>query len=165
MANQNFENDSDIPVFWNSTNGDAKDKFLQFASSLNDLPPNVVKKAIEQIPEFSITMLSMANGFREMLFNLTKQNADGSKKVYDECSKTLDALQKMLSNDNLKFEEKKWVIEKNAEILHVMKDIDSANKAFWLKVASFVGTVFLSVVGIVAREKKPKSFLERLFGK
>ncbi len=159
MPNQDVDNKSVLPTLREVTNDNAIDKFSQFADSLKDVPPDVAKNAIEQIPEFSITMLSMANGLRETLFNLTKQNADSTQKVYDACNKTLDNLQEMLLNDNLKFEEKKWIVEKYAEILRMMKEIDSDNKEFLLKVACVAGSVVLAVAGtfggLLHKKKKP----------
>ena len=42
---------------------------------------------------------------------------------------------------------KKWIFEKYAEILRMMKEIDSDNKEFLLKVAYVAGSVVLAVAG------------------
>lgn len=163
MENQDVNSTSNIPVFWDSTNGDAKDKFLQFASCLDKLSPDVAKKAIEQIPKFSITMLNIANGFHGTLCNLTKQNEESTNNVYDTYKGILDLLQKTQSSENLTFEQKKWVIDQMKEIAYKQHEKDSENKNFLLKLASIAGTVVLGVAGIVAKEKKP--WWKSLFGK
>ena len=163
MENQDVNNTSDIPVFWDSTNDDAKDKFLQFASCLDKLSPDVAKKAIEQIPKFSITMLNIANGFHGTLCNLSKQNEESTNKVYDTYKGILELLTKTQSSENLTFEQKKWVVDQMKEIAYKLHEKDSENKNFLLKLASIAGTVVLGVAGILGGKKK--TWWERLLGK
>lgn len=152
MSDKNVDNTSDVPALKNLTNYNAIDKILQFTSSLNELSPDVAKKAIEEIPEFVPKMLIVIGVLRDAFSNVSRQNAEltnnvlkqnaeitdsilkqnleVTKNLNDACNKLLDSLGKMLLNENLKFEEKKWVIEKQVEIIGKMTEIDSANKKF-----------------------------------
>lgn len=162
MSDKDINNIPDAPTLGDLANDNAIDTFSQFVDSLDKLPPDVAKKAIEQIPEFIPTMLSMTNGLHDMLTHLLKQNAENTKNVYDACNDTLDSLKKMLSNENLKFEEKKWVIEKEAEIIGKMKEINSENKNFWLNIAQCAGAVVIAVTGILVKNMKKETLLDKI---
>lgn len=162
MSDKDINNMPDVPTLGDLANDNAIDKFSQFADSLKDVSPDVAKNAIEQIPEFVPTMLSMTNGLHDMLTYLLKQNAERTKNVYDACNDTLDSLRKMLSNENLKFEEKKWVIEKESEIIGRMKEINSENKNFWLNIAQYAGAVAVAVTGILVKNMKKETLLDKI---
>lgn len=162
MSDQNVDDKLAFPILGDVANDNAIDKFSQFADSLKDVSPDVAKNAIEQIPEFVPTMLSMTNGLHDMLTYLLKQNAESTKNVYDACNDTLDSLRKMLSNENLKFEEKKWVIEKESEIIGRMKEINSENKNFWLNIAQYAGAVAVAVTGILVKNMKKETLLDKI---
>ena len=162
MSDKDINNMPDVPTLGDLANDNAIDKFSQFADSLKDVSTDVAKNAIEQIPEFVPTMLSMTNGLHDMLTYLLKQNAERTKNVYDACNDTLDSLRKMLSNENLKFEEKKWVIEKESEIIGRMKEINSENKNFWLNIAQYAGAVAVAVTGILVKNMKKETLLDKI---
>ena len=162
MSDKDINNMPDVPTLGDLANDNAIDKFSQFADSLKDVSPDVAKNAIEQIPEFVPTMLSMTNGLHGMRTYLLKQNAESTKNVYDACNDTLDSLRKMLSNENLKFEEKKWVIEKESEIIGRMKEINSENKNFWLNIAQYAGAVAVAVTGILVKNMKKETLLDKI---
>jgi len=121
-----------------------KDKVLQFASNLDKLDPEVAKEIIEQFPEFSSTMLNITKEYRETISDLIKQNAESSKSTCDAYNRILDSLEKTLSNGNLKFEERKWIIEQMKEISDRLDAKDSENKNFLLKMAGIAGTVVIA---------------------
>lgn len=162
MSDKDINNMPDVPTLGDLANDNAIDTFSQFVDSLDKLPSDVAKKAIEQIPEFVPTMLNMTNGLHDMLTHLLKQNAESTKNVYDACNDTLDSLRKMLSNENLKFEEKKWVIEKESEIIGKMKEINSENKNFWLNIAQCAGAVVVAVTGILIKNMKKETLLDKI---
>ena len=107
-------------------------------------------------PEFVNKMLGMVDGLREMFCNLIKSSNESTKNVYDGYNRTLDTLEKMLSNENLKFEERIQIIEKMQEITDKMDVKDSENKNFWLKLAGVVGGAVVLALGL-RKDKKPKS--------
>lgn len=72
MSDKDINNMPDVPTLGDLANDNAIDKFSQFADSLKDVSPDVAKNAIEQIPEFVPTMLSMTNGLHDMLTYLLK---------------------------------------------------------------------------------------------
>lgn len=128
----------------------SKNKILQFASSLDKLNPEVAKKIIEQFPEFSGTMLNIVNDYKETLQALISQNNDSLKNTYDGYNKILDSLKNVLSNDNLSFEERKWVIEQMKELAEKMDAKDSENKTFLIKMAGIAGAIVVTAGAILA---------------
>ena len=107
-------------------------------------------------PEFVNKMLHMVDGLREVFYNLIKSSNESTKNVYDGYNRTLDALEKMLLNENLKFEERIQIIEKMQEITDKMDVKDSENKNFWLKIAGVVVGAVVLALGL-RKDKKPKS--------
>jgi len=107
-------------------------------------------------PEFVNKMLHMVDGLREVFYNLIKSSNESTKNVYDGYNRTLDALEKMLLNENLKFEERIQIIEKMQEITDKMDVKDSENKNFGLKIAGVVVGAVVLALGL-RKDKKPKS--------
>ncbi len=156
MPDKDINNTSDVPILGDLTNENAIDKCLQLASFLKKLSPEDAKKAIEKIPELVPMMLIVNNGIKEVLSNLSKQaaeitnntlkqnseltdailkqNAENMKSLNDVGYRTLDSLEKVLSNENLKSDDVKWGIEKQVEIIGKMKEIDLENKKFMKEV-------------------------------
>ena len=107
-------------------------------------------------PEFVNKMLHMVDGLREVFYNLIKSSNESTKNVYDGYNRTLDALEKMLLNENLKFEERIQIIEKMQEITDKTDVKDSENKNFGLKIAGVVVGAVVLALGL-RKDKKPKS--------
>ena len=121
-----------------------KDKVIELSSMLDKVDPEVAKQALEQFPNFASTLKEMLVDYKNTLDLGLKENTESVKMYYDSCNQTIAALQKMLENDNLSFEEKKYAIDKMIEINKMIGDKDSENKKF-IAALAVLGTAVLLV--------------------
>lgn len=122
-----------------------KDKVITMASMLDKMDPEVAKKALEQFPEFSNTVKEMLVGYKDTLDKGLDSNKESVQSYYDSCEFIIEVLQKQLEDENLLFEERKYIIDKMLEISRMMGEKDSENKKFIATMAIFGATA----VGIV----------------
>lgn len=125
-----------------------KDKVITMASMLDKMDPEVAKKALEQFPQFSNVSKEMLIGYKDTLDKGLESNRESIQAYYDSCKTIIKALEKQLDRENLSFEEKKYIIEKMAEISDKMGEKDSQNKKFIVAMGG-VGMVAVGVVTAV----------------
>jgi glycyl-tRNA synthetase alpha subunit len=136
----------DIPDFRHIT----KDKIMTFASMLQNMEPEVAKKALEQFPEFAKMTLEVLKEYKKVMEKTLDDNAASSKQCYDIYNEVVDALKSCLAKDDLPFEERKYYIEKMMEIAKMAESKDTENKGFNWKMISLGTFAVLTVVGITA---------------
>ena len=107
----------DIPDFRHMT----KDKIINFASMLENMDPEVAKKAIEQFPDFAKMTLQAFKEYRTVL----EKTLDASKESSEDCFKLFDkvitALEKCASQEGITFEEKKYYLDNMIEIARMVE--------------------------------------------
>lgn len=89
-----------------------KDKVIKMASMLDKMDLEVAKKALEQFPEFANTTKEMLTEYKVSLDKGLESNNESVKAVYDTYNAIITSLQKKLENENLTFEQKKYIIDK-----------------------------------------------------
>ncbi|OQA63837.1 MAG: hypothetical protein BWY38_03102 [Ignavibacteria bacterium ADurb.Bin266] len=150
MSNQLTEREVlqqlNIPDFRHIT----KDKIMTFASMLQNMDPEVAKKALEQFPEFAKMVLEVLKDYRSVMEKTLDGNSASSKQCYDIYNEVIDALKICLAKDDLPFEEKKYYIEKMMEIAKMAESKDTENKGFNWKLISLGTAAVFTVVGIGA---------------
>ena len=82
------------------------------ASMLDKMDLEVAKKALEQFPEFANTTKEMLTEYKVSLDKGLESNNESVKAVYDTYNAIITSLQKKLENENLTFEQKKYIIDK-----------------------------------------------------
>lgn len=107
-----------------------KDKVITMASMLDKMDPEVAKKALEQFPEFATTTKEMMVEYKETLNKGMEANKESVQTYYDSCNSIIASLQKYLEDENLSFEDRKYVIDKMLEVSKMMGEKDSENKKF-----------------------------------
>ncbi len=116
MSNQLTERDVlqqlDILDFRHIT----KNKLMTFASMLQNMEPEVAKKALEQFPEFAKMTLDVLKDYKGVMEKTLDKNSVSSKQCFDIYNEVVDALKNCLVKDDLPFEEKKYYIEKMIEV-------------------------------------------------
>lgn len=127
-----------------------KDKIITMASMLDKMDPEVAKKALEQFPEFSNTAKEMLVGYKDTLDKGLESNKESVQSYYDSCKSIIEVLQKQLEDENLSFEERKYIIDKMLEVSKMMGEKDSENKNFIVKTLMVGGVVIVGVVGMLA---------------
>lgn len=131
-----------------------KDKVITMASMLDKMDPEVAKKALEQFPEFSNTAKEMLVGYKDTLDKGLESNKESVQSYYDSCKAIIEVLQKQLEDENLSFEERKYIIDRLLEISKMMGEKDTENKKFIVTMAvvgaaavGFVTAVLASSLG------------------
>lgn len=112
-----------------------KDKVITMASMLDRMEPEVAKKALEQFPQFALTVKDMLSEYKETLDKCLETNKENIKAYYDSCNSIIESLQKQLENNQLSFEERKYIIDKICEISNKMGEKDSEDKKFKVALA------------------------------
>ena len=135
-----------IPDFRHVT----KDKVMTFASMLQNMEPEVAKKALEQFPEFAKMALEVLNDYKGVMEKTLDENSESSKQCYDIYNEVMNALKSCLAKDDISFEEKRYYIDKMVEIAKMAERKDSENKGFNWKIISLGTVAVFTVVGIGA---------------
>lgn len=143
MSNQLTEREVlqqlNIPDFRHIT----KDKIMTFASMLQNMEPEVAKKALEQFPEFAKMALEVLKDYRSFMEKTLDGNSASSKQCYDIYNEVIDASKTCLAKGDLPFEEKKYYIEKMMEIAKMAESKDIENKGFnWSKMYPLSRQIF-----------------------
>ncbi|TDT71507.1 hypothetical protein EV215_0883 [Hypnocyclicus thermotrophus] len=136
----------DIPDFRHIT----KDKVMTFASMLQNMEPEVAKKALEQFPEFAKMTLEVLKDYKGVMEKTLDENSASSKQCYDIYNEVMDALKSCLAKDHVPFDEKKYYIEKMMEIAKMAESKDTENKEFNWKMISLGAVAVFTVIGIGA---------------
>lgn len=136
----------DIPDFRHLS----KDKVMKFASMLPNMDPEVAKKALEQFPEFANTAKEMLVDYKLILEKGMESNEKSIVSCYDASKVIIDSLQKELEDEELEFEERKYIIDKMLEVSKMMNEKDTENKKFILGLSMIAGAVVTGVIGVAA---------------
>lgn len=136
----------DIPDFRHMT----KEKMITFASMLQNMEPEVAKKAIEQFPKFAKMALEVLKDYKSVMEKTLDENSSSSKQCFDIYNEVVSALKNCLNKENITFEEKKYYIEKMMDIAKMAESKDTENKEFNWKTISLGAIAVFSVVGIGA---------------
>ena len=135
-----------IPDFRHMT----KDKVMSFATMLPQMDPEVAKKALEQFPEFSKTVLEIAKNYKETLEKGLEENSSSTRTCYETCNAIIASLTKLLERQEISSEERSTVIDKMIELSRMMNEKDTENKQFILKVLAIAGLATVAIGGVVA---------------
>jgi hypothetical protein len=127
-----------------------KDMVIKMASMLDKMDPEVAKKALEQFPEFANTTKEMLKDYKESLDKGLELNNESVAKVYDSYNAIITALQKELENENLSFEQKKYIIEQMKEVAEKVDKKDTENKRFIAGMATLATIVVGGTVAVLA---------------
>ena len=127
-----------------------KDKVIKMASMLDKMDPEVAKKALEQFPEFANTTKEMLSEYKESLDKGLESNNESVKAVYDTYNAIIASLQKELANENLTFEQKKYIIEQMKDVAEKVDKKDTENKRFIASMATLATIVVGGTVAVLA---------------
>ena len=127
-----------------------KDKVIKMASMLDKMDPEVAKKALEQFPEFANTTKEMLSEYKESLDKGLESNNESVKAVYDTYNAIIASLQKELENENLTFEQKKYIIEQMKDVAEKVDKKDTENKRFIASMATLATIVVGGTVAVLA---------------
>lgn len=135
-----------IPDFRHIT----KENVLMMASSLDKMSPEVAMKVLEQIPDFSKNVRIMLDEFRSTLDKGLEANNSSVRSYYDTCTSIINSLNEYISDKQISFEERKYIIDKMLEINEMISKKDSENKGFIIKMGTLGVASVVGVVGVLA---------------
>lgn len=118
-----------------------KDKVISMATMLDKMDPEVAKKALEQFPEFANTMRQILADYKQSLDEGMRQNAEGVKSYYDTCDVIISSCQKELEQEDLSFEERRFILEQMVLVAKMKGEKNTEDKKF---------IVMMSVIGLAA---------------
>ena len=123
-----------------------KDKVMTFASMLQNMEPEVAKKALEQFPDFAKMTLELMSEYKGILEKSLNDNSESTKRCYDIYETVLGALKDCLKKEDLSFEEKKYYLEKMTEVAKMADSKDTENKKFnWVLISAATLAVGLCI--------------------
>lgn len=102
LTEQQMLNQLNIPDFRHIT----KDKVMTFASMLQNMEPEVAKKALEQFPEFAKMTLEVMREYKSVLDKALEDNTASVKQCYDIYNVVLETLKNCVEKNDLSFDEK-----------------------------------------------------------
>ena len=146
LSEQQVLRQLNIPSFRHIT----KDKVMTFASMLQNMDPDVAKKALEQFPEFAKMALQVMNEYKSVLYKTLEDNTESNKQCYEIYNTVLDTLKSCVEKEDISFDEKKYYLEKMMEVTKLADSKDTENKKFNWKLVSAGAFVVIAVVGIGA---------------
>ena len=127
-----------------------KDKEITMASMIDKMEPEVAKKALEQFPKFAATTKEILNEYKDTLDKCLESNDKSIKSYYNSCNSIIETLQKQLENENLSFEERKYIIDKMCELSKNIGEKDSENKKFIATLAMIGATALGLTISVLA---------------
>lgn len=135
----------DIPDFRHLT----KDKVIAFATMVPKMNPEVAKKALEQFPDFASTSLEVMREYRGIIEEAMEDDRKSTQTCYDMYNRVMSALEKILNEDELSFDEKTYILSQMKDVADEVsrKDYEKANNR--IKIISIAGSVAAAVVAIL----------------
>ena len=88
--------------------------------------------------------------YKEELEKALIDNKDSVQAYYDSAQSIIKALDKMLDDDNLTYDEKMQIVNKMQEIQKIMYDKDTENKKCLRDIVAIAGFVVVTVAGVAA---------------
>ncbi|MCR5166116.1 MAG: hypothetical protein K6C13_02710 [Oscillospiraceae bacterium] len=128
----------------------SKDKVMTFFSMLPNMDPEVAKKAIEQFPVYASAVKEIVSDYMCFINKVLSDNEESVQNYYECCRLILSSLSKMLEQEDLSFDDKKYIIDRMLEVESHIAKKDTENKRHRAIIVSFVSAVIVSVIGGLA---------------
>lgn len=123
------------------------ENFVEFSSLLPTMDSDVVKKALEQVPEFTKLAKNMVVEYKDIALNAFREGGKGSDEYYKSCNKILDSLQKELEKKSISAKHRDKIIKQMVDVAEMINKKDSEQKKFVLNIVAVVGTFFTFIIG------------------
>ena len=107
-----------------------KDKVKNFVAMFPKMDPEVAKRALEQFPNLAETSRSIVSCIKDSLKTIVSSNAENMASFNARCQEALAILDAELKREDLTDEGRKIVIDGITDIIEIISQKDSENKAF-----------------------------------
>ncbi|MGV3029555.1 hypothetical protein ACEE42_03140 [Streptococcus suis] len=108
-----------------------KQDILELNSKLDQVDPEVAKAIVAQFPEFLSGAKNTIKEFQDVVDKALESNDVTQKAIFEACQQKLNILERMLDDDHLTFEEKKFYLSEMQEIIEKLDSLNDKNKE-WL---------------------------------
>lgn len=126
----------------------SKDTVMKFASSINQMDPEVAKKALEQFPEFATVVKEAITEYKEAAIDAVSKGNEDHKELISMIKLEYQILLEMLRDGNLTVDEKLKILDRIDELQNKVSKENKEMRNYQLKV---LGGVFAAIsVGILA---------------
>lgn len=126
-----------------------KANVTQLGEMMDNMPPEVLRKALEQFPAFSETILDLAQDYKVTVEKAIESNDKSMKSCSEMLQFIVESLQSQVDKENVSFEEKKYYIQMMCQVAQMQADKDSENKKFIIDILRYAGTL-VAGLGCVA---------------
>lgn len=108
----------------------SKDKMMRFAAMMPQMDTGVALKVIEQFPAFKEFALDTVKEMEKAHVSTLKANDTSQGQFYDALADIREILKGELANEELTWDQRKWIIEQLQEQGKLAFQKDSENKKF-----------------------------------
>lgn len=126
-----------------------KDRMVKFASSIKNVDPEVAKRILAQFPDFKEYSLSLLKEYSRNIDSIIEQNKCSSDEMVSACKSLIATLESLIASDDTDLSEKDKLINKELEVIKLMRDIDADNKRYLLMLNGMLGAAFAFAIAAV----------------
>ncbi len=108
----------------------SRDKLIKFVAMMPDMDKELALKVVEQFPEFKRFVSDALDVIEKRHESTLSHNKQSQENVHQGIQEIRKILKRELENDNLTWDQRKFVIEKLTETAHLEFVKDSENKRF-----------------------------------
>ena len=108
----------------------SRDKLIKFVAMMPDMDKELALKVVEQFPEFKRFVSDALDVIEKRHESTLSHNKQSQESFYQGTREIREILKRELENDNLTWDQRKFIIEKIMETAHLEFAKDSENKRF-----------------------------------
>ena len=108
----------------------SRDKLIKFVAMMPDMDKELALKVVEQFPEFKRFVSDALDVIEKRHESTLSHNKQSQEIFYQGTREIREILKRELENDNLTWDQRKFIIEKLMEAAHLEFAKDSENKRF-----------------------------------
>lgn len=108
----------------------SRDKLIRFVAMMPDIDKELALKVVEQFPEFKRFVSDVLDVIEKRHESTLSHNKQSQENFHQGIREIREILKRELENDNLAWDQRKFIIEKLMETAHLEFAKDSENKRF-----------------------------------
>ena len=134
-----------------------KDQVMKLASIYDKMDPEVAKKVIEQIPEFTKIIREGLVEYKDVIDKMIDSSNDNARSFYNNCQMVLNSLQNELDKGDLSQENKADIFDRMNNILRTEAEFKKQHDEFLSKQVDTVSRTLLGLATIILTVYAAKS--------
>ncbi len=122
-----------------------EEKLPVLTELLPRMNPDVAKKALEQMPEFSKLSTHIVSTYKDLLIESYDETKDSAKAYFDSCSRILESLQQELDKKFLTPKRRDKIISQMIDVANMIDRKDTEIRHFTFKRDLSIGAILLAI--------------------